>query len=111
MPWQEPTTRATRPASPGDQFVFHPTSDYDYPERISSKRDQVVTYLETNGGYPPAHVQWADKTTYWVEWEDLLVPGHTDQTLAEVKEKDEKWSEGKRANGLNSKSLIWSAKT
>ena len=85
-------------AAPGDRFLFRPISTYDYPKKC--EREQVVTFIKTNGSAPPAHVQWDDQTTFWVYWEDLVVPGHTEQALAEMKEKDEKWSEEKTLKQL-----------
>ena len=57
----------------GDQFLFNPTSSYDYPSKCL--KNEKVTFLETNSGTPPAHVKWANGTTYWVEWEDLSPVG------------------------------------
>ena len=51
-------------------LVFKKTSGYAYPPACVD--GEAVTYLQTNGGSPPAQVRWASGHTYWVEWRDLL---------------------------------------
>jgi uncharacterized protein YgiM (DUF1202 family) len=53
------------------QLFFKKTSSYKYPSTCLD--GQVVTYLQTNSGIPPAQVKWSNGHTYWVEWADLRV--------------------------------------
>jgi len=55
----------------GQALVFKKVSAYGYPAECVD--GETVTYLQTNGGTPPAQVQWASGHKYWVEWRDLRV--------------------------------------
>jgi hypothetical protein len=53
-------------------LAFKKVSSHSYPAGCV---EGVVTYLQTNGGTPPAQVKWASTGfTYWVHWEDLRQP-------------------------------------
>lgn len=74
-PGTAPVQRLTCAAdtSVGAILKFLPTSSYSYPS--SCVHDAQVTYLETHGGQPPAHVRWSNGFTYWVHWQDLVIVG------------------------------------
>jgi hypothetical protein len=50
-------------------LIFNKSSDFEYPKECLD--NQVVTYLQTNCGTPPAQVKWFNGYSCWVEWADL----------------------------------------
>ena len=45
------------------------------------------SYLGTNGGRPPCHVQWEGfGSSYWVEWHDVEIVGARDDILGQGKD-------------------------